>query len=219
MVSSPSSKMQDECEKAAKVLKSFIDKKKISPAIIANAKGLAIFSGFRGGMYLAGAGGSGVVIARLPNNTWSAPSAFSVRSGSVGIVYGFDMYDCVCVLNTPAAVDAYAHPEVDLGMAAKFGGSNGGDGEAVMTFTKSRGLYGGVTVDGTVIKEKADVNAGMFGVGVTSAKILKGEVEVRGEGVGLKKLFEVVKFAEGRAADGKVVGLVDGGETPGSVET
>jgi lipid-binding SYLF domain-containing protein len=59
-------------------------------------------------MYLAGSGGSGVVVARLPDGTWSPPSAISVRSGSIGIVY---------VLNTEAAVEAYSKPEMNLGAA------------------------------------------------------------------------------------------------------
>lgn len=51
-------------------------------------------------MYLTGNGGSGLVSSRLPNGSWSPPSAFSVRTGSVGLAYGVDVYACVCVLNT-----------------------------------------------------------------------------------------------------------------------
>ncbi|KAH8779036.1 hypothetical protein BGZ57DRAFT_952854 [Hyaloscypha finlandica] len=112
-----SSGLRKECDKAAQILKSFIDKGKIAKQAIADARGVAIFTGFRAGMYPAGAGGSGVVVARLPDGSWSPPSAFSVRSGSFGIVYGVDVYDCVCVLNTQAAVEAYSKTEVSLGGA------------------------------------------------------------------------------------------------------
>lgn len=101
------SSMQEDCDKAAHILKSFTKKGKIPAEAIAAAKGIAIFTGFRAGMYFAGNGGSGVVVARLPDGSWSPPSAFSVRSGSFGLVYGVDVYDCVCVLNTDAAVTAY----------------------------------------------------------------------------------------------------------------
>jgi lipid-binding SYLF domain-containing protein len=47
------------------------DKKQIRLEAIAGAKGLAIFNGFRAGMYLAGAGGSGIVVSRLPDGSWS----------------------------------------------------------------------------------------------------------------------------------------------------
>ena len=130
--------MKDDCDKAAQILKSFVgssyllpslnseltcpltDKNKIPREAIASARGIAIFNGIRAGaMFLAGAGGSGVVLARLPDGTWSPPSAFSVRSGSVGYVYGIDVYDCVCLLNTDAAVQAYMKTEASLGANAE----------------------------------------------------------------------------------------------------
>ena len=80
------------------------EKVKIPSSVIVNAKGLAILSALRAGMYFAGTAGTGVVIVRFPDGTWSPPSAFAVRSGSIGIVYGVDVSDCVCVLNTKDAV-------------------------------------------------------------------------------------------------------------------
>lgn len=201
-----------------------IAKSKIPSEVLASAKGLAIFSGFRGGMYIAGAGGSGVVIARLPDGSWSCPSAFSVRSGSFGVVYGFDVYDCVCVLRTQAAVDAYANPEVDLGMAAAIGSAkkDSQKADAVLTYTKSRGLYGGVTVDGTVIKEKTEVNADAYGKGSTQAQILKGDAVLQGtegkEREGLRRLYEIVKQAEGKKADEGVLRRMSQEKTPGDEE-
>ncbi|CAG7557834.1 unnamed protein product [Fusarium equiseti] len=217
-----SSDLSTECEKSARILKSFIDKNKIPSNVIANAKGLAIFTGFRAGMYFAGAGGSGVVIARLPNGTWSSPSAFSVRSSSVGLVYGIDVYDCICVLNTTEAVDVYKKAEVNLGgavalAAGPLGGNvNVGDVKPVWTYTKSRGIYGGLTVDGTVIKEKKDVNAGFYGREVSSGEILEGHVEA-GWDPRIHELLEVVKIAEGKSADRKVLEGISGEPTPGDL--
>jgi lipid-binding SYLF domain-containing protein len=157
-------------------------------------------------MYFAGAGGSGVVIARLPDGTWSPPSAFSVRSGSVGLVYGIDVYDCICVLNTTEAVDAYRKSEVNLGgavalAAGPLGGNvNVGDVKPVWTYTRSRGLYGGLTVDGTVIKEKRDVNAEFYGSEVSSAQILDGQVGT-GWPENIQQLLQAIKAAEGKRTD------------------
>ncbi|KAK9341972.1 hypothetical protein V1522DRAFT_417638 [Lipomyces starkeyi] len=109
--------VSEDCNKAARILKGFVDKGKIPKEVIANAKGVAVFTGFRAGMYLASAGGSVVVVARLPDGSWSPPCAFSVRSGSIGLVYGVDVYDCVCLLNTPDAVKAYSNSEMSLGGA------------------------------------------------------------------------------------------------------
>ena len=217
-----------ECDKAAQILKAFTStvctpifpfqphpthavpgSGKIPTQIITNAKGLAIFTCFRAGMAFAGSGGSGVVIARLPDGTWSPPSAFSVRSGVIGLVYGVDVYDCVCVLNTQAAVEAYSKPEMSLGGAvALAAGPLGATGttylkdvKPVWTYTHSRGLYGGLTVDGTVVREKKDANAKFYGGTVTTAQILRGEVEARdGWRGGLLVLSSLLRFSGGLRA-------------------
>jgi lipid-binding SYLF domain-containing protein len=204
------------------------DKGKIPAEIIAKAKGLAIFSGFRAGMYLAGAGGSGIVIARLPDGSWSPPSAFSVRSGAIGLVYGVDVYDCVCVLNTDAAVDSYAKPEMNLGggvalAAGPLGGTaNVKEVKPVWTYTKSLGLYGGVTVDGTIIKEKPGMNADFYGSNVTAAQVLRGELPpLDGQTLwpaGRKQLMEILKLVEGKDADVKILQEISTEPTPGDLK-
>ena len=65
-------------------------------------------------MWVSGSGGSGVVLVRLPDGSWSGPSSFTVTSGGFGMVYGLDVYDCVCILNTDEAVEAYSKPELSL---------------------------------------------------------------------------------------------------------
>ena len=170
-------------------------------------------------MYLAGTGGSGVVVARLPDGTWSPPSAFSVRSGGIGLVYGVDVYDCVCILNTQAAVDAYAKSEMNLGGAVALaagpvgGNANTKEIKPVWTYTRSRGLYGGLTVDGTIVKEKPDANADFYGCKITAAQILKGQVQ-RQEGpnywpAGAQQLGEILRVAEGKDAEATVLQEID----------
>lgn len=89
---------------------------KIPASVIASAKGLAIFTTFRTGLHISGAGGSGVVVARLPDGSWSPPAGFLVHTLGAGLMVGIDVYDCVCVLTTSAAVDAFARrARVSLG--------------------------------------------------------------------------------------------------------
>ncbi|GAP92792.1 putative duf500 domain-containing protein [Rosellinia necatrix] len=82
---------------------------KIPASVIAGARGLAIFTTLRTGLHISGAVGSGVVVARLPDGSWSPPAGFTVHTVAVGFMIGVDLYDCVCVLTTQAAVDAFAH--------------------------------------------------------------------------------------------------------------
>lgn len=178
-------------------------------------------------MYLAGAGGSGIVVARLADGSWSPPSAFSVRSGSIGLVYGVDVYDCVCVLNTEAALEAYTKPEVSLGGALALaagpigGNANVKDIKPVWTYTKSRGLYGGLTVDGTVIRERPSANAEFYGPNISTEQILRGNVKAQDGAnkwpAGSKRLTEILKLAEGKGADEKVLQEISTEPTPGDL--
>ncbi|KAH7381927.1 hypothetical protein BKA64DRAFT_607512 [Cadophora sp. MPI-SDFR-AT-0126] len=222
-----SSGLGKESDKAAQILHSFIKKSKLPKEAIMTAKGIAIFSAVRGGaMWVSGSGGSGVVIARLPDGSWSGPSSFSVASGGLGMVYGLDVYDCVCVLNTDEAVEAYSKTEFNLGggVAVTAGPWNAEkhDLKPVWTYTKSKGLYGGLSVDGTVIKERKDANAEFYGKKVTAAQILNGAVDTRtGADVwpaGASRLMEVLKLAEGKVGDKTVLQGVSNEPTPGDMD-
>jgi lipid-binding SYLF domain-containing protein len=81
----------------------------------------------------------------------------------------------------------------------------------VWTYTKSRGIYGGLTVDGTTIKERSSTNTEAYGSNITAAQILKGEAKWPST----TQLPEVLKMGEGKSADAKVLGAVSTEPTPG----
>ncbi|KAI0160067.1 hypothetical protein GGR52DRAFT_176902 [Hypoxylon sp. FL1284] len=215
---------------------------KIPQAAIANAKGLAIFTTFRTGFHISGAGGSGLVVARLPDGSWSPPAGFLVHTLGAGIMAGLDIYDCVCVLNTPAAAEAFTKPRLSLGgeMAVVAGPVGAGTvvetalakgSKPVWSYMKSRGLYGGVQVDGTVIVHRPDANAAFYGVDKISVdSILKSQVRdntgrtpsKKDEGLvmwpqGARQLMEVLKAAEGKRADEGVMRALGDQPTPGDL--
>ncbi|KAI1454203.1 DUF500-domain-containing protein [Annulohypoxylon moriforme] len=258
--------MDKECDKAARILKSFCkdgfhaggsEKSsssnagsggpsgkpkvlvKIPQSAIVNAKGLAIFTTFRTGLHISGAGGSGLVVARLPDGRWSPPAGFLVHTLGAGLMAGLDIYDCVCVLNTEAAVDAFAKPRVSLGgeiavVAGPVGAGTsleaavGKSVKPVWSYMKSRGLYGGVQVDGTVVVQRPDANAEFYGVNkIAVEKILRNEVpdnsrrsNTKGPVLwpeGGRQLMEVLKIAEGKGGDGRVIDQLGSQPTPGDL--
>ncbi|KAI1204590.1 DUF500-domain-containing protein [Annulohypoxylon truncatum] len=260
--------MDKECDKAARILKSFCkdgfyaggsEKEKssnsnanlggpsgkpkvlvkIPQAAIVNAKGLAIFTTFRTGFHISGAGGSGLVVARLPDGRWSPPAGFLVHTLGAGLMAGLDIYDCVCVLNTEAAVDAFAKPRVSLGgeiavVAGPIGAGTsveaavGKNVKPVWSYMKSRGLYGGVQVDGTVVVQRPDANAEFYGVNkIAVENILRNEVpdnsrksSSKGPVLwpeGGRQLMEVLKAAEGKGVDARVMDQLSSQPTPGDM--
>lgn len=197
---------------------------KIPSEVISKAIGLAIFTSLRVGMHLTGTTGSGILIARLPDGSWSPPSGIQVHAVGGGVSMGLNMYDCVCVINTQDALDAFMKSRVGLGSdlavaAGPFGaGGNkqrrgrGDEAEGatkseetkpVLSYVKVRGFYVGVQVDGTLIVERKDANERFYGSAVSVDQILKGQVPAKAqEGMwpsGARVLYDTLKGAEAGA--------------------
>ena len=87
----------------------------IPSKVIARAQGLAIFTAVRVGFQATGSSGSGVLIARRPDGSWSPPSGIQITSIGAGFVAGLDIYDCVIVINTREALDLFTRTRLSLG--------------------------------------------------------------------------------------------------------
>lgn len=89
--------------------------KKIPEKVIQNAVGLAIFTTMRTGLWVSGAGGSGVLIARMENGEWSPPSGILLHTAGLGFLVGVDIYDCVVVINNRKALESFTHIRATIG--------------------------------------------------------------------------------------------------------
>lgn len=87
----------------------------IPSKVIDSAVGLAIFTTARAGFHLSGATGSGILVARLPDGSWSPPTGIQVHSVGAGFMFGIDIYDCVVVINTQDALAAFTKTRMSLG--------------------------------------------------------------------------------------------------------
>jgi len=196
--------LETEVIKAARILRTFTldaptegdafeDRKKkqkvirkIPPKAIDECAGLAIFTVFRTGLGISGAGGSGIVIARLPDGSWSAPSGILLHTLGWGFLAGVDVYDVVLILRTPGALNSFTSPRVTIGGEASVTAGPVGNGvmleagkelSPVWSYTKSKGLYGGLQVDGNIVLARPDENArSYYRPGVKVKEILAGEI-------------------------------------------
>lgn len=186
----------------------------------------------RTGLWVSGSGGSGVLIARNPDGTWSPPSGILVHTLGVGFNAGIDIYDCVVVINNAKALEAFSKLRVTLGGEVSMAVGPVGVGGTldanidprkeqnrtpVFTYMKSRGLYAGVQIDGTFIIERKDENARFYGQRIPVKDILAGRV--KDVPASVVKLMEVAKSAEGRTDfNQKIVEEVGSYPAPGDVE-
>ncbi|KAK4050506.1 hypothetical protein OIO90_005089 [Microbotryomycetes sp. JL221] len=176
---------QDTLEDSKKAKQTVLHK--IPASVFEQAQGVAIFTVFRTGFVVSGSGGSGIVIARDDKGQWTAPSGILLHTIGFGFLAGIDVYDVVLILRTRAAVQAFSHPRVSLG--AELGVTAGpmGAGHMVETsidktpspvwaYTKSRGAYAGVALEGTVFIERNDENARSYGRQIKATEILSSSI-------------------------------------------
>ncbi|KAI1637342.1 hypothetical protein F4809DRAFT_604886 [Biscogniauxia mediterranea] len=226
--------LDKECERAARILKSFCNDgfstpddrpgtpstlssgqssnkilKKIPPRIIQNAVGLAVFTSMRSGLWTSGSGGSGILIARKTDGTWSPPSGLLLQTPSLGFVIGVDIYDCVLVINNFTVLEAFARPKLTLGTDVSL--TNGplvrlglleNDmawidlSDTAITYVKAKGQCSEVKLDGTILHERVDENERFYGMKLGVAKILAGDINQSLPQT--RPLTEMLKAAEGR---------------------
>src|SRR6516165_3583444 len=85
-----------------------IPERSIPPSVLRSAKGIAILRVLKGAFFVSGRIGEGVVIARLPEDGWSGPSAIGTGGAGFGFQIGGQVTEFVIILNTRAAVKAFA---------------------------------------------------------------------------------------------------------------
>lgn len=133
--------------------------------------------------------GTGLVVARLPDSTWSAPAAIGTVGCNWGALVGADMTDYIVILNTPEAVTAFSgvgHATAGVAMEMAIGPlGRSAEGVACMTdkviapcvsYAHSKGLYAGVCLEGAVVICRPDVNFKFYGRAIDPKEILSGSV-------------------------------------------
>ncbi|HVL14359.1 MAG TPA: lipid-binding SYLF domain-containing protein [Gemmata sp.] len=146
--------------------------KGIPPRLLADAQGVAIIPRVvKAGFVFGGRGGHGLVLARDKDGKWGDPVFVNLGGASVGFQAGVEATDVVLVFRTRKSLDRLLEGKgkitlgVDAAVAAGPVGRTAAAGtdarlEAeVLTYSRSRGLFAGVSFDGAVIHADARSNA------------------------------------------------------------
>jgi lipid-binding SYLF domain-containing protein len=179
---------QDDVDQAVAIIENFqkIPEQAIPTAVLRNARGLAIFTVTKAGFIVSGRGGKGIAIARAGKG-WSGPSAVGTGGAGFGFQAGAQVSEVVIILNTPAAVEAFTKDgDVTLGGNLSItAGPVGRDAEAkvglqsvMYSYSRSQGLFGGLSVEGTVVATRKEDNAAYYGKPVQAKDILAGKIPV-----------------------------------------
>jgi len=178
---------QDTVNRCAAIISQFqqMPEKAIPRDVFRQAKGLAIMSVVKAGFIFSAKGGQGVVIARTPRG-WSGPSFIATGGGGWGLQVGAQVTDFVIVLNNDAAVQAFSRGGnvtigVDLSAAAGPVGRTVAGAvmptAAVYTYSRSKGLFVGVSLVGAVIGTQRQSNFNYYERLVRADSILTGVIK------------------------------------------
>jgi SH3 domain-containing YSC84-like protein 1 len=182
---------QEVVNQSASILRDFrkMPEKGIPGRVLRDAKGLAIITVVKVGFGISGKGGQGVVVARTGQG-WSGPSFVGTGGAGWGAQIGAQITDFVFVLNTNRAVRAFSRDgNVTLGAdASAAAGPVGRDAQvgvtptaAIYTYSRSKGLFAGASLEGAVIATQKTANARYYGRPVRAIDILAGRVAAPGK--------------------------------------
>lgn len=188
---------------SAKVLREImkIPEKGIPPVLLQQAKAIAIIPGvIKGAFIVGGRHGTGVLLVRGEDGRWSDPLFVSITGGSVGWQVGGSSTDLILVFKQLKDVEGLLKGKFTLGAdAAVAAGPVGRKASAatdvmlksgILSYSRSRGLFAGVSLDGAALLVEEDSNAAYYKEGVTSSDILAGKTGKKSPGT--KKLQQLL---------------------------
>ncbi len=164
-----------------------IPEKGIPPSLLENAHGIAVIPGvIKVGFVVGGRHGRGVLLIREDRGGFSNPVFVSITGGSVGWQIGAQSTDVILVFKSGKSVEGIMKGKFTLGGdAAVAAGPVGRSAEAatdvqlkaeIYSYSRSRGLFAGISVAGAALQIDDDANAEYYGrEGVRPGEILEGK--------------------------------------------
>lgn len=131
---------------------------------MSNAKGVLIVPSLvKGGFIFGGSGGSGVLLVKGNGNIWSDPAFYTMGSGTVGFQIGVEVSEIILMVMTDKGVDALLTSSFKLGgdvsiAAGPIGAGAKAQTADILAFSRTKGIYGGVNIEGAVLKIRKDWN-------------------------------------------------------------
>lgn len=186
-------KEEDRLRACATVLKEILNiPDDIPKDLLDKAECVIVFPGVKKfAMGVGGSYGRGAITCRTGEDyhgPWSAPAMFALEGGSIGLQLGGQSTDFVLLVMNPRGAQSVLTSKVQLGAdataaAGPKGRSAAAATDAVMqaemlSYSRSRGLFAGVSLEGSTLRSDKDANALVYGKPIDAREIVKGSVAV-----------------------------------------
>jgi lipid-binding SYLF domain-containing protein len=166
----------DEARKAAEVFKEIMNTpdKGIPSGLLDKAEAIGVFPGvIKGGFIIGARGGHGVISRRVPGG-WGAPAFFNIGGGSVGLLIGASKTDFILLFMNTGALESLMNNKFEIGgegsvAAGPVGRSTSATTDIqmkaqILSYSRSRGLFAGLEIKGSVIDPDNDDNVAVYGI-------------------------------------------------------
>jgi lipid-binding SYLF domain-containing protein len=128
----------------------------------------------KGGFFVGGEGGSGVLLTKAAGDDWSYPAFYTLASASFGLQIGLEQSELILFVMSDKALHAFMKDEfkvgaeaglaiVTLGSSAEVAATSGGQPADIVVWASSSGAYAGVTLNGSVVKPRTSWNDSYYG--------------------------------------------------------
>ena len=151
-----------------------IPEQSIPPSLLSRAYGIAVIPNMiKAGFVVGARHGKGVLVVRQPDNSWSNPAFVKFTGGSIGWQAGAQSTDIILVFKTRKGVDGISNGKLTLGADASVAAGPVGRHTEVATdlkfkaevfsYSRSRGLFAGVALEGAGLTMDRKSNAAFYG--------------------------------------------------------
>ena len=154
---------------------------------------------FKAGFFFGGSGGDCVLLGRAGNGTWSYPAFYAIGSGSFGLQIGIEDSSIVMMIMTNRGLNAVLDSQFKIGAGmgiaiATIGGGVQGSttaavGADIVAFAQSRGLYGGISLEGSILSSRSGWDQAYYRQPYSARQIV---VQMQGTNQGADPLREVL---------------------------
>lgn len=175
----------ERAKKAATAFKEIMDApdQAVPQELLDRAYCVAVFPSVKkGGFVVGGQFGRGLVSCRRPGG-WSAPAYFTIGGGSFGLQIGAQAVDLVLLVMNEDGVNGLLKSKFEIGAGASAAAGPVGRNAAastdatlnaqILSYSRSKGLFAGLELKGSVIKEDQDANKDAYGKAVSARDLLE----------------------------------------------
>lgn len=137
---------------------------------------------FRAGFFIGGEGGGCVMSARTADGGWSSPAIYSMGSGSFGLQIGVQSAEVMMIVMTQGGLNALLNSQFKIGADAGLSVATLGAGVTgamstawnadIISFSKSQGLYGGVSLSGSILSNDSGAEQQYYGQQLDARQIV-----------------------------------------------